>query len=328
VTQPGPPLAPADPLAQALHLLGISGSYYGHTELTEPWGLELPPMEGYLWFHVLTSGSGTLEVGDDLVELRPGDLSLVPHGAGHRLRSEAAAPTPSVFELDIERVGDRYEILRHGGGGQAAIMVCCAVRFAHPAARNLAAALPAFIHIPAAGSADTESIEATVRLMAAEARALRPGGETVVTRLADVLVVQTLRSWIERDPAAQTGWLGALRDPLIGRAIALIHADPARNWTVASLAAEVAMSRSAFAARFTRLVGEPAMSYVARWRMNVALDALGEDDVTIAQLADRLGYRSEAAFSRAFKRLVGMSPGAVRKRALARPSRILPVSAR
>jgi AraC-like DNA-binding protein len=318
VTHPGPPLGPSDPLGEALHLLGLSGSYYGHTELTEPWGLELPPMDECLWFHVLTSGHGTLEVGDDLVEMRPGDVTLVPHGAGHWLRSDAAAPTPSVFDLDMERVGDRYEILRHGGGGRPAVMVCCAVRFAHPAARNLAAALPAVIHVPAAASPDAETIQSTVRLMAAEASAMRPGGETVVTRLADILVVQTIRSWIERDPAARTGWLGALRDPLIGRAIARIHADPARDWTVASLAAEVAMSRSAFAARFTRLVGEPAMGYVARWRMNVAIDALRDEGATVAQLADRLGYRSEAAFSRAFKRVVGIPPGAVRKRALAR----------
>jgi AraC-like DNA-binding protein len=315
VSHSGPPLAPPEPLGEALHLLRMSGSYYGHSELTEPWGVELPPMEDSLWFHVLTSGSGMLEVGDDLLELRPGDLTLVPHGAGYRLRSGADAATPSLFDLEIERVGDRYGILRHGGGGQTAIMVCCAVRFAHPAARNLAAALPAFIHVPAGSSADSESIESTVRLMAAEARALRPGGETVVTRLADILVVQAIRSWIERDPAARSGWLGALRDPLIGRAIALIHADPGRDWTVASLAAELAMSRSAFAARFTGLVGEPAMSYVARWRMNVALDSLREDGATVAQLADRLGYRSEAAFSRAFKRIVGIPPGTVRKSA-------------
>ena len=149
--------------------------------------------------------------------------------------------------------------------------------------------------------------------MAAEARALRPGGEAVITRLGDILVIQAIRSWIETDPAARTGWLGALQDPQIGRAIAIIHRDPARPWTLASLADEVAMSRSAFAARFTELVGEPAMSYVARWRMHVALDALKEQGSTVAELASRLGYRSEAAFARAFKRVIGIPPGAVKR---------------
>jgi AraC-like DNA-binding protein len=132
----------------------------------------------------------------------------------------------------------------------------------------------------------------------------------VITGLSDVLVVQAIRSWIDTDAAAQTGWLGALRDRQIGGAITLIHRDPARAWTVALLAGEVAMSRSAFAARFTELVGEPAITYVARWRMHLALDALNEG-ATIRELADRLGYQSVAAFSRAFKRIMSISPGAV-----------------
>ncbi len=128
-----------------------------------------------------------------------------------------------------------------------------------------------------------------------------------------MLVIQAIRAWIETDPDARTGWLGALRDPQIGRSLALIHADPARAWTVASLAREVAMSRSAFAARFTELVGEPAMQYVTRVRMQVAVDALGDHGATVAELATRLGYRSQAAFARAFKREVGVAPGAVKR---------------
>ena len=137
----------------------------------------------------------------------------------------------------------------------------------------------------------------------------------MITRLGDILVIQAIRAWIESDPAAQRGWLGALQDPQIGRAISCVHRDPARDWTVASLAHELTMSRSAFAARFTEVVGEPVMSYVARWRMQVAVAALKEG-TTVGQLADRLGYRSEAAFSRAFKRVIGVSPGAVRRSAV------------
>jgi AraC-like DNA-binding protein len=162
--------------------------------------------------------------------------------------------------------------------------------------------------------------------MAAEAKDRKPGGDAVITRLADLLVIQAIRSWIAQDPAAQTGWLGALQDQQIGRAIALIHRQPARDWTVAALASEVAMSRSAFAARFTERVGEPAMRYVARWRMHVALTSLREEATALADVASRLGYRSEAAFSRAFKRVTGVSPGAARRGVAADAAGISPTA--
>ena len=198
-------------------------------------------------------------------------------------------------------------------GGSATTLICGAVRFDHPAARNLVEILPEIIHVDAAARPHGDWMPALLGLMAAEARELRPGGEAVITRLGDVLVIQALRAWLETDPAARTGWLGALQDRQIGPAIALIHRDPARAWTVASLADELAMSRSAFAARFTELVGEPVMAYVTRWRMQVAVGALRDEGATVGELANRLGYRSEAAFSRAFKRVVGVAPGAVRK---------------
>jgi AraC-like DNA-binding protein len=313
----------ADPLGNALHLLRMSGTFYFRSELTVPWGLGIPPMPDCLWFHVVTAGSALLDVdGEPARTLRPGELALVPHGTGHRLRDAADTLAPSVLGIPHEFVTDRYAIIRHGGGGPATTLVCGAVRFAHPAARSLVHLLPATIHLSEPGTGadrDSEWLPATLRMMAAEAARLRPGGETVLTRLSDVLVIQAIRAWLEADPGGRTGWLGALRDPQIGRALALVHRDPARPWTVATLAAESAMSRSAFAARFTELVGEPAMQYVTRWRMQTALQELGSGDRTVAELAGRLGYRSEAAFSRAFKRVVGIAPGAARQRAGAAP---------
>jgi AraC-like DNA-binding protein len=304
------PWAPSDPLGEALHLVRMNGAFYCRSELTAPWGLTLPPMPGYLWFHVVTAGSLWL---DDARRVGPGDLALVPHGRGHALRSEPGAPAPGILDLEREELSERYEILRHGGGGALTRVICGAVRFDHPSARDLVAILPRIVHIEAGGPADTEWIQSALRLMGAEARSLRPGGEAVITRLADILVIQAIRAWMETDPAARTGWLGALQDPQIGRAISLIQREPARDWTVASLARELAMSRSAFAARFTELVGEPAMQYLTRWRMNVAFGALRDDGATVGELAARLGYRSEAAFARAFKRVVGVPPGAVRR---------------
>ena len=311
------PWPPADPLGEALHFLRMNGAFYCRSELTAEWGLTLPPLEDYLWFHVVTSGGAWLETdGAEATFLRAGHLALVPHGRGHALRSAPGVPAPGILELEREQVSDRYEILVHGEGGARTTLICGAVRFDHPAARNLVASLPPTIYVEASNSPQAEWLQSTLRLMAAEARELRPGGEEVVTRLGDILVIQAIRSWIETDPAARAGWLGALQDRQIGRAISFIHREPAREWTVASLARELAMSRSALAARFTELVGEPVMQYVTRWRMHLALSALREEGVTVAELASRLGYRSEAAFSRAFKRVVGVPPGAARREAL------------
>ncbi len=306
--------SPVDPLGEALHSLRMTGSFYCRSELAAPWGLAMPPMEGCLWFHVVTSGRCWLEVDGVAPRcLQPGDFALVPHGQGHRLWTEPGVATPDVTRLPQDMVSERYSLLRYGGGGAPTTLVCGLVRFDHPAAHPLLRLLPRFIHQDASSPPHADWMQSTLRLMAAEAKALRPGGETVITRLADVLVIQAIRSWLQEDPAARTGWLGALQDPQIGRAIMLIHREPARAWTLASLATAVAMSRSAFAARFTALVGESAMHYVARWRMHVALAWLREDKATLGELAGRLGYQSEAAFSRAFKRFIGTSPGAVRR---------------
>jgi AraC-like DNA-binding protein/mannose-6-phosphate isomerase-like protein (cupin superfamily) len=306
--------APADPLGEALHFLRMSGVVYTRSELTAPWGVDLPAMPDCVMFHVVTSGTCWLEVEDgEPVPLRPGEFTLVPHGEGHRISDAPGSPTAYLFDIPREQVSPRYEILRHGGGGEPTKLVCGAVRFDHPAAQELVRLLPKVIRVEAWSSPESEWMQSTLRLMASESGERRAGGEAVVTRLADILVIQAIRSWIAANPAAQTGWLGALHDERIGPAILQIQREPEREWSVASLAKEVAMSRSAFAARFRTLVGETPMEYVTRWRMHVATTLLQEEGATVAELAGRLGYRSEAAFSRAFKRVIGASPGAVRR---------------
>ena len=303
-----------DPLGEALHFLRMSGTFYTRAEFGAPWGLLLPPMPGCLMFHFLTSGGCILEIGrTERRQLKQGDLVLVPHGQGHLLASARGVRGAKLFDLPRERVSERYEILRHGGGASGATMICGAVRFEHPAAERLVQLLPQVIHIEASSSPHMDWINSMLRFMAAEAGQLQPGGEAVITRLADILVIQTLRAWIAQDPAAKTGWLGALRHKQIGHAMSLVHREPSHAWTLQELAGKAGMSRSAFAARFVELVGEPAMQYVARWRMHFALTRLREEDVALADLAEQVGYQSEAAFSRAFKRFTGTSPGAVRR---------------
>ncbi|WP_321574239.1 helix-turn-helix transcriptional regulator [Paraburkholderia franconis] len=256
---------------------------------------------------------------------RIGDLALVPHGAGHWLMSAAGVPAAKLFDLPREAVSNRYEILRHGQGGTPTT-ICALERFDHPAAHRLIDLPPKLIRVDTWQSPEMEWIQSTLRFIAAEAQQLNAGGETVITRLADMLVIQAVRARIAHAPAAQTGWLGALRDRQIGRAIAMIPRDPSSNWTVATLADRVGMSRSAFSARFTQLVGEPAMHYAVRWKMQAALTQLQETDASLTELAMRLGYDSDAAFSRAFKRIVGVAPGAVRRNARMQPDDVDPQS--
>ncbi|QXQ12791.1 AraC family transcriptional regulator [Skermania piniformis] len=312
---PDQPWQPRDRLGEALYLVRMRGVFYSQTDATAPWGLDLPPFADCLAFHVVTHGHCRLEVADSPpVLLRAGDLALVPHGRGHLLRSEAgAAIIGRVDELPQLMVSEHYSLLRCGGGGAATTLICGVVGFDEPAVGRVLDVLPPVIHVEP-GDAQAR-IQDAVRLMTAELRELRPGGEAVTTRLADILVIEAIRSWLELDPAAHSGWLGALEDPQIGRAIGAVHRNPGGPWTVESLAREAAMSRSAFAARFTELVGESAMRYVTRYRMELAQARLARGDTTVAEVARNLGYLSEASFSRAFTRATGSTPGALRPRA-------------
>lgn len=311
------PFATEDPLGEALHFLRMTGAFYCRSEMSEPWGMVMPQMEDCLWFHVVTDGRCRLDVpGVPARYLAPGQFALVPHGLGHTLSSDdgAARSAPIVYDIPHQYISDRYAVIHHGGGGEAATLVCGAVRLDHPSAMQLIGSLPRTIVVESAPSPHLAWMHSTLGLIADEAAFLRPGGEAVITRLSDILVIQALRAWIQNDPAARTGWLGALRDASIGPALARIHRHPDIPWTVASLATEVAMSRSAFSARFSALVGESPMRYLARWRMCSAQDMLRSGDITVAELAARSGYQSEAAFARAFKRMLGVPPGSVRTR--------------
>jgi len=304
-----------DPLGEALHQLRMCGVFYCQSALNAPWGARLPAMPGCLLLHLVTRGRCWLSTGSGVGDgrwLQAGDFALVPHGLGHSLQSDLRAPTPNLFDLPREWVSERFEILRSDGGGEATQMVCAAVRIDHPVAPQLLSALPAVIRIEAAELPPGNWLQPLLQLLADEARHLRTGGEAVITRLADILVIQAIRHWVQHDPTAKTGWLGALKDKRIGRALALIHRDPAQGWTVASLAQVTHMSRSAFSQRFTMLVGVPVLEYLTGWRMNLAQVLLSQG-LSMAEVAGRAGYQSEASFSRAFKRVHGSAPGRLRR---------------
>ncbi|MBO4207318.1 AraC family transcriptional regulator [Micromonospora echinofusca] len=304
---------PVDVLGEVLHPLRLSGTLYCRAELSAPWGVDVPPLDGLMTVQIVTSGSCWLEI-DGLAprRLAQGSLTLIPHGTPHRLRSAPGVAVAPLFALPVEQVSERYEIMRYGAGGEITHVTYAVVQLDHVAARRLLAQLPRVLHVDAWDDDDASWLHSTLRLISREALALRPGGETVLTRLADILVIQAIRAWLDSAPEARQGWLAALRDGQIGRALAAIHRAPQRDWTVATLAREAGMSRSAFSARFTELVGESAVRYLTNWRMQLAHAHLQQHPEPNAAVARRFGYESEAAFCRAFKRTFGVSPGSVR----------------
>ena len=267
---------------------------------------------------LVTDGECWLEVeGDTSHLLSQGSFALVPHGDGHTVRSQLSEKTVPLFDIPVERVSNRYEIMRHGGDGDLTHLTCGVVRFDHMAGQQLIEQLPKVLQIDIWADEVGSWLHSTLRFIAQEARELRPGGETVITHLADILTIEAIRSWLDASSESNQGWLAGLRDKHVGKALAAIHREPEKTWTVASLAKEVGMSRSGFSARFTELIGDSAMRYLTQWRMQLARTQLLEHAVPLSVLADRFGYQSEAAFCRAFKRVLSVSPGSIRNQTTA-----------
>lgn len=303
-----------DPLADPLRLLRLTGVLHCQAELTAPWGLDLPRIPNCMAIHIVNSGRLFIDIaGQPTREIEAGSLVMVPHGTAHQLRSEPGTPVTLLTEVPVQLITDRYERMVFGGGGAHTSISYCGVRFDPLGARRLMQVLPLVIQLDTLSQAD-EWLRDTARFITREAVATRPGSEAIITRLADIVVVQAIRVWLA-SADGQHGWLAALQDRQIGRAMTAIHRDPARDWTVAALAGEIGMSRSALAARFTELVGESVKQYITEWRMQLARDELQTTSQTLEVVAEKYGYQSEASFSRAFKRVFGVSPGSVRREA-------------
>lgn len=304
----------ADPVGEVLQLLRPTGVLYCNATLSEPWGIEIPNLPGVMNVEVVTSGQCWIELdGEAPVFLPRGSLVLIPRGNRHLLRGKPADRTTRLEDIPVERTGDRFETMRFGGGGRTTRITYYGIRFDPYLAERLVKLLPPMLHLRSRVD-DGGWLAGTIRFIADEAEAGLPGNETVITRLADILVIQAIRAWIENARGEETGWIRALYDPQIGRAMSLMHRDPGRDWRVETLAGEIGMSRSGFSARFSTLVGEPVMHYLTRLRMQLARRELVETTDNLARIAERVGYHSEPAFNRAFRRVVGVPPGSLRGR--------------
>lgn len=298
-----------DPLGEVLHQLRLDGSLYCRSHLAGDWSLAMPVLPGKMMFHIINEGTCWLSIeGEAPQELQQGALVLIPHGLGHTLSSNPDLEPVHFFDTGVKRVSERYETLEIRGEGVKTELTCGVVGFDHFAGMQLVKSLPKMILLPRLEQGKANWLNASLDLITHEACHLKPGGETIITHLADILVIQLIRHWLEESPDANQGWLGAIKDKHLGVALRAIHHEPEKNWTVDSLARECGMSRSGFSAHFTQTMGNTVKNYVTEWRMNIAHHRLKMNHEPLINLAEGLGYSSEAAFSRAFKRVMGFSP--------------------
>lgn len=287
---------------------------YCRCELGTPWAIDLPYQPG-VRSHFVAAGECWVIVADsDPIRLENGDLVLMPHGTGHVIADPPDTFARGLDELDRKQVGDATYRLRTGGAGQRALVLCCTIEFDTLTARSLIGAMPDVLLVPRTRTRD-QALVSTLEQMTAEVATPRIGSSTLLARLADVVIVRALRLWMEDNAGGSTGWLAAMRDPQIGRALTAIHRRPGDAWTVDALARIAALSRSAFSERFVPLLGTSPGRYIAQWRMQLAAGLLRERRLTIAEIAAQLGYESDASFSRTFKRIMGEPPSALRRKA-------------
>jgi len=272
-------------------------------------------------FHIVAAGSCWLEMGSgpgprrpSAIRLAAGDFVAFPRADLHVMRDVPNTRTLSLLDLLRASPPSSNGEVRVGGRGAITRVVCGGMRFDDGKTNPLLAALPPLIHVKGSEKGGAPWLRLTIQHVIDELDSDRAGVEAVVTRLADILFIGAVRSYVDEDLAsAESGWLAAIRDRQIGRAIALLHSNPARLWTVSALADEVASSRSAFASKFTRLVGETPLRYLTRVRLGVAARRLLGTNDKLEVVAAAAGYESAAAFTRAFERHLGVTPGRYRR---------------
>lgn len=315
---------PADPLLDLLRSLRLTGCVFLEAEFSAPWcvNAHVGPEDCRAFFddpshvisyHYVTEGHCQLGVaGHTDVELKAGDIVLLPRNDPHRLASSLDVPAVSAEQLLEPAPDGALARIVHGGGGERTRILCgfLATDAEHP---PVAALLPPALTLTLADDAAGAWIKSSIRFGAQEVAVGGPGTATMLARLAELLFIEAVRQHVATLPDAGRRWLAGIGDPVVVRALALLHGEPARDWTTEALAHEVGASRSAFAERFTALLGDPPMRYLTRQRMQAAATRLRDSRASVAEIAFAVGYESEAAFSRAFKREYGRSPAAWRQ---------------
>ena len=300
-----------DLLHEFFPTLRVKEAVYTRVEATLPWGLDFIPYR-HTKFGIVTEGECYIDIKDDEapVRLTQGSCYLLSRGDAFRLRDIHLSETVD-FEDVIPNIVNR--ILHVGGGGEKTTIVGGRFIFAHDNYPPVLDLLPPLIHFKVTDQ-ELQALEASIKLLAMETTMPGLGSTNMIDRLADIFFIQSLRAYLVSESQREVGWLGAVADDKLSGAIRLIHNEMARNWTVAELAKQVGMSRAVFAARFKEKVGMSPMSYLSRHRLNKAQNLLRQSSLSVAQVAAVVGYTSEAAFNKAFKRELGSPPGEFRRK--------------
>jgi AraC-like DNA-binding protein len=319
-----------DALSETLRVVRLVGAIFIQGRFSAPWCYQSPradsaaPLlepgaERVVIFHLITEGECFVEIdGDPPVHLKAGDAVVFPQGHAHRMCSAPGLEPAKGARLE-SILSRRPRKLVYGGGGSTTRLVCGYLACDTRLARLLLRGLPSLMRVSVRGSNAGMWLEASLQYALAEARSPRPGGAGVLAKLAEVLFIEVLRLYMNEQSAGRAGWLAAVRDRIVGAALTQLHTRPAHTWTLASLARAVGTSRSVLADRFQHLVGSAPMEYLTQWRMLLAANLLCGSNAPLGRIAEDIGYQTDTAFIRAFRREYGMPPAAWRRRQLGRP---------
>lgn len=316
-----------DALSDVLRVSHLTGGVFLHANFSAPWcmaahipaehcGPYLGPTSHLITYHYVIEGELRLRMEDGEGEthlLGPGDAVMMPRNGPHLMGSDLTVPP--AYGQDIVRPpidGGLYSI-EHGGGGALTRMICGYLGCDRSESNPILSTLPSAFLLRVEDAGASEWIRSTFHFAAQAVAENRPGSQITLAKLSELLFVEAVRRYAETLPDDQTGWLAGLRDPFVARALAVLHGDVKRSWTVEDLGHEIGLARSALTDRFTRRIGIAPMTYLATWRMHVAAQKLRDTDASLAQIADMVGYESEAAFSRAFKKALGTAPATWRR---------------
>jgi AraC-like DNA-binding protein len=315
-----------DALSEALSAVRMTGAIFFNAVCTAPWGFAVPDVrrvahvlapgtERLVNYHLVTEGKAFVRFeGEEEVPIEAGDIVILPHGDAHTVSNGSPSKLiDSAASLGRFLAGG-LGAMRLGGGGETTGFVCGYFGCERHAGRLFLAGLPTMIKLNVRGDSAGSWLESSIRHLVSEAESMRPGRTVLLSKMAEALFIETLRRYMEQLPPEHTGWLAGARDPVVGGALALLHRRPYHSWTAAELAEAVGASRTVVAERFVRFLGEPPLTYLARWRLQLAARLLETSRKTVLQVAMDVGYESEAAFNRAFKREFGLPPAQYRRK--------------
>ena len=319
-----------DALSETLRVVRLVGAIFINARFTAPWCYQSPRAdtaapflepgaERVVIFHLITEGECFVELGDEPpLRLVAGDAVIFPQGDAHRMTSQPGLPPATGGAKLCDVLTRRPRQLAYGGGGARTRLVCGYLACDTRLARMLLAGLPPVVRVNVRGSNAGEWLEASVRYALAEARSPRPGGAGVLAKLSEVLFIEVLRLYMNEQGEGRTGWLAGVGDRIVGAALNALHKSPAHAWTLEELARTAGTSRSVLAERFQHLVGSSPMQYLTQWRMLLASNLLARSNAPLASIAQDVGYQTDTAFSRAFRREYGAPPAAWRRNQAAR----------